>query len=288
MLWPYLKALSSLNSRVVIHVREHWPIGENRLQFNMIRKYLELYSDQIVAINDVSKFIVNVNNKTTVVYDPFNLGKSKPSKLVSSSENGFVKIVFVGGVQRIKGAHEVVRAFTENLMAKNLILTFYGLETLSTDFSGFKGIVKRVLGLFGYLSYSDKLKELIAKDDRIVIKPYSSNMTEVINNSDLLITYPTIPHALLPIAEFLSLGVPVVTALTEEAIEYSCKSDGVAYFKMNDYQEFTEVLVDTVSRLDFFKECATLGSTPICSKFDKELNMIKLNNAYKNVLNMGI
>ena len=54
--------------------------------------------------------------------------------------------------------------------------------------------------------------------------------------------FPTIPHAIIPIAESIYLGKPIISAETPEAIEYSNEGKGALLFKINDEEDFAKLL----------------------------------------------
>ena len=62
MLYPYLRIAKKKGVKTLIHVREHWELGEHQTQRNMAIDYIDKYSDKVIAINEYSASMVRNGN----------------------------------------------------------------------------------------------------------------------------------------------------------------------------------------------------------------------------------
>lgn len=290
MMYPYAIPAKKAKKKVIIHMREHWPKNQNQIQFNFAKKIIDKYSDKIIAINKTSSAILGLPNKTEIIYDWIdfeNRNEYVDFNLLFGANFKSLKIfLFLGGMQIIKGAHEVVQVFSENISDKNARLLFVGCEGKSYEnSSSFKGKIKTILRCIKLSVFSDKIKRMAQKDDRIVFIPTTNQVKSLIEQSNYLISFPTIPHAILPIAEAVYLGKPVISAKTPEAREYSNDGKSAVLFEMNNKEDFQEAIRYAIENESKLIELANTGSKIIQSTFDPIKNSLLLNNLYRKLLN---
>lgn len=73
----------------------------------------------------------------------------------------------------------------------------------------------------GYKVLSVKLQKMINRDNRIVCVPPTYAIKDIVEKSYCVLSYFTIPHANLALAESVILKTPIIAARTEESEEYS-------------------------------------------------------------------
>ena len=288
MMYPYSIPAYNLQRKVIIHVREHWPVKENIFQLNFARKIIKKYSNVVIAINKTSANIINLPHKTEIIYDWIDLNKRDKFidfKTIFGKEYKKLKVfLFLGGIQRTKGALQVVKVFYENLKYKDARLLFVGSDSKEILYVGWKGTLKKILHFFKIFTYSDKIKKIIQKDDRIICISTTNQVKSLFEQSYCTVVFPTIPHAIIPIAEAIYLGKPVLSAETPESLEYCNQGIGAKLFKINSIVEFQKEFIYMYNNEEIINKNAQLSSKHIQELFSKEKNSNKLNQLYNRIL----
>jgi glycosyltransferase involved in cell wall biosynthesis len=289
MMYPYAISAQNLGKKVIIHVREHWPKDENKYQFKIAHKVISKYTDKIIAINKSSAEIINLPHKTEIIYDWIDFENRDNfmdfEKIIGADHKLIKTFLFLGGMQKIKGALEVVEVFSEYIHKDNVRLLFVGCEDKNFDHKGYQAKIKSILRLIDRPVYSDKIKKIAQKDERIVFLPATNHVKSLIEQSFCLVSYFTIPHANLPIAEATWLGVPTISANTPESIEYCADAKSTLLFEINNKEEFKNTLLFAIRNEKFINTNASIKMTVIRDKFDPVNNSALLNKVYIDLLN---
>ena len=243
MMYPYAIPAKNADKKVIIHMREHWPKDQNVFQFKIAKTIIDKYSDIVVAINQTSSDILGLSKKTKIIYDWIDYENRDEyvdfNFLFGDNYKSLKIFLFLGGMQIIKGAFEVVKIFSENIADENARLLFVGSEGKDYEnTSTYKGKIKSILRMLGLSVFSDNIKHIAQQDDRIVFIPTTSQVRSLIEQSNFLISFPTIPHAILPIAESIYLKTPVISADTPEAREYSNNGKAAILYELNNKKAF--------------------------------------------------
>lgn len=287
MMYPYALPAHKLGKKVIIHMREHWPSNQHQIQFKIAQRMIDKYSNKIIAINKTSAEVIGLPQKTQIIYDWIDFDKRDEfinfKKLFGNDFKSLKIFLFVGGLQKIKGALEVIQIFYEQIHEKNARLLFVGCNEKCYDNRGYKAKIKALLRIMGLPVYSDKIKSIAQKDDRIVLIPSTYQIKSLIEQAFCLVSFPTIPHANLPIAEAIWLGKPIISADTPEAQEYSNNGESAILFKMNNKDEFKKALTYALENDTQIEESAKNGSKNIQLMFDSKRNSNLLNDAYKRL-----
>lgn len=287
MMYPYLKIANKLKIKTIIHLREHWPKNEHILQYYIAKKTIEKYADRIIAINNTSASMVNASNKTTIVYDWIDFSKRDEDfsfENIFGENYKYLKVfTFTGGIDEIKGTMEVVKTFSTRILDSNARLLILGTNT-NLIYTGFRGTIASYLSIFNYDTYSNRVKKMILNDSRIVCIPSTYALKQIIESSYCILSFFTIPHANLILAESICLGQIAIAASTPEAIEYSNNGESALLFKMNNLVEFAEKIEDLLIRYNEYKTKAKEGLEYNNFLFDPIRNSTILNNVYKSLL----
>ena len=288
MMYPYALPAYKLGKKVVVHVREHWPKGEHMIQFKIARRFIEKYSNKIIAINGTSAEIIGIPHKTEVVYNWVDFDDRNKNidlnKLFGEDVKSLKIILFLGGTQRIKGALEVVDVFSNQIHNKEARLLFVGCDKKEIDIQGFKGIIKNILHFFNYYTYSDKIKLIAQKDDRIIFLPSTNQVKSLIEQSYCVVSFFTIPHANSPIAEATWLGKPSIAVDTPEAKDYSDNGKAALLFNMNNKEEFKSKIIFALENEKLINYNAIDGMRNIQEKFDPAINSKLQNTIYMDLI----
>ena len=281
MLYPYLKTAKNKGCSTIMHIREHWPKSEHQNQMKKIGQYATKYADSIVAINKYSASLFpECKNKLTIIYDWIDLSErdeARPFKDIFGENQENIKVLlFTGGLAKIKGTLEVVKIFSEKIKGSEYRLLMMGAG-LDYRFSGLSGLIKKILMLTGWKPYGYQVVEAIKKDKRIVTIPATYNIVDFYRQSYCTVSYFTIPHANLALAEAIEIGTIAIAPKTEEAIEYSDNGTGALLFEINNPDDFVlkfSYLEDNYVKV---KNEVIKHSNAVKEMFSPELNIAKLN-----------
>jgi glycosyltransferase involved in cell wall biosynthesis len=289
MMYPYAFPAHTLGKRVVIHVREHWPKTEHKFQYRIARKIIQRYSDKIIAINETSKEIVQGSQKAQVVYDWIDFENRNENidfnKIFGSDFKSLKIFLFLGGIHNIKGSLEIFDVFSHKILSNDVRLLVVGCENKLLVYIGLRRIKKIILHLFNYYSYSDKAKLIAQKDDRIVFMPSTYHVKSLIEQSFCVVSFFTMPHGNLSLAESIWLGRPSIAADTPEAREYSVNGKAALLFKMNSKEEFENKILYALKNEESINKNAIDGKKIVRKKFDTVINSNLINNIYKDLVN---
>lgn len=287
MLYPYLRPAKGMGIKTIIHVREHWPKGEHKWQRNIALKHIDKFADHIVAINSYSASMLDFSSKPkTIVYDWIDLScryKEIPLSTIFNEDMTNKKVyLYMGGMQPIKGAYEVISSFSSVVTDPNARLLAMGIGKQGYS-TGWKGKIKKLLACLGWIPYTEKVMKIVNSDSRIRCIPGEYMINHIVQQAYCILSYFTIPHANLALAESIILGTPSIAADTKESREYSLQGRLTSLFKMNDISEFQERIkhFDDI-RSSLIKEINTHG-LDIAEMFDPESNAKRLNLIYKQL-----
>ncbi len=278
MLAPYLKIAKKNGYKTVIHLREHWPLNRHKKQLARIQSFIESCADQIIAINHYSASMVSTK-KASIVYDWIDLSNRyeyRPFDEIFCEDSSKLKVyLFLGGLQDIKGAAEVVDMFSKNIKDKDKRLLMVGVEP-NVNTTGLKNKVRYYLSKIGIEVYEYKVRRMISKDKRIVCIPASYALRHVMEQAYCILSFFTIPHANLAMAESIIVGTIPVAARTEESIEYSHGGELALLFELGSQDDFLVKLNDLDNNYDKIKRKISSNSHIIKKMFDKEYNVTTL------------
>lgn len=261
MLYPYLRVAKKLGIKTVIHVREHWPLEEHKVQLRWLQNNVRKYADRIVAINRYSAKMVNCPEKEiSIVYDWIDFSNRYKEHdlnvLFGEDMTGKKLYLYTGGMQPIKGCMEVLTTFTQ-IKEEDARLLALGVDGSQTD-----------------------LNTIIARDKRIVCMPAVYELKDLLEKCYCVLSFFTIPHANLTLAEAITLKVPVIAARTDESDEYSDGGRLAILFEMNDRVAFKKAIENFDKKRSELKTRLEEGSEGIALKFNKERN----EQVFRNVL----
>lgn len=275
-LFPYLKVTQKLGIKSVIHIREHWPSDQHQKQFRYIQQEILCRADRIIAINEYSaRMISPYLTKTTIVYDWIDFSERyeyRPFNEIFGEDVTQKKVyLYTGGMQGIKGAYEVVKTFSDKIKGNDSRLLILGIEK-NISLKGWKGKAKFILNKLGIPSYEYKVKSIIQNDSRIVCIPSTYYIRHIFEQAYCMLSYFTMPHANLAMAEAICLQLPCVAAETEESLEYSLNGELANLFPMNNMTVFADKILELDENYTEIKSKLAESSEFIVEKFNRERN----------------
>ena len=286
MLYPYLRIAKEAGIKTLIHIREHWPLDEHVIQLSWFQKNISKYADHIIAINEYSaQMVPNVEPKTTIIYDWIDFTdryvKYDMNKLLGEDVSDKKLFLYTGGMQYIKGAIEVLEGFSRTAHSDYRLIALGCNPEL--NLRGWRGFLKKLLLRLGYQIKSIRLANAIINDNRIKCIPSTYAIKDIIQQSYCVLSYFTMPHANLALAESIILKTPVLAAHTAESDEYSYKGKYAELFEFKNKNQFESKLSDIdlwrpnlINRLEE-------GSLKLADKFDRNRNAIKFRNILDNI-----
>ena len=283
MMYPYLSPAKKMGIKTYIHIREHWPEQEHKIQREIAVNSIIHNAFHIIAINRYSASIFrNVSERVTIVYDWIDMDIRfcyLPIETVMNENCNNLKIyLYTGGLQSIKGILEIVRTFHKSIKGENKRLLILGIPETNRSAKGIIGIIKNIFSIFGYKTYSQKVFDIIKEDTRIVCKPSVYDISHIMQQVYAMVSYFTIPHANLALAEGIIVGTPTIAALTDESLEYSNEGELALLFKLNNIDDFTSKWLSFDTKYDTLKRKISEDSSKIKEKFDSQRNIQILNN----------
>ncbi|HZL09026.1 MAG TPA: glycosyltransferase family 4 protein [Prolixibacteraceae bacterium] len=288
MMYPYAIHAHTLGRKVVVHVREHWPKGKHQIQFKIAKKLIQLYSDKIIAINATSAEMIGILPKTQVIYDWIDFENRDESidlrKIFGDDFKNLKIFLFLGGIHNIKGSLEIFEVIYNDISYKDIRLLVVGCQNKLIIYKRLRRIKKLILRFFNYYSYLEKAKSIAQKEERIVFIPSTYQVKSLIEQSFCVVSFFTIPHANLPLAEAIWLGKPSIAANTPEANEYSDGGKAALLFTMKDKDDFKNKILFALENEALINENAINGMSNIQEKFDPIRNSELLNKIYKKLV----
>jgi glycosyltransferase involved in cell wall biosynthesis len=288
MMYPYLILAHKLGKKSIIHVRENWPINEHKFQFKLAQSVMKKYADRIIAINEFAAKMIGVPNKTIIIYDWIDFqSRNKQTDFVNlfgEDAKSLKVFLFLGGTIWLKGALDVVDVFSSQVLTENVRLLLVGCDNKELDFHGCRGFIKKIFNYFNYNTYSNKVKLIAQRDDRIVFLPATYQVKSLMEQSFCLVSSFTIPHANLSLAESVWLGKPAIAAYTPEAKEYCNDGNAALLFEMNNKEQLKEKILFSLENEKFVSDNAINGMKIIQYKFDPLRNSLLLNNIYVDLI----
>lgn len=287
MLYPYLRLAKNLGCRTIIHVREHWPMNEHQIQFTIAKKNIYKYADHVIAINNYSaSMFPECRCKSSIIYDWIDFSerykKVDFNELFGEDASKLKVMLFTGGISEIKGSLEVVQTFSKYLKDSNYRLLIMG-DIFDSPNSKVLALVERFKMSVGSIPYRVRVKRAIEKDSRIFVIPPTYQIVDYIKNSYCMLSYFTIPHANLALAEAAILGLVTIAANTEESVEYTNGGNGAVLFEFNNIEDFVSKIYYTIANYDIIKCKVIENRSAITQLFDPSRNIKLLNNVCESV-----
>lgn len=285
MLYPYLKPAKESGCKTIIHIREHWPEKEHKWQRNKALSYISKYADEIIAINRFSASMLEAfGRKATIVYDWIDLStrfeEIPLDKIFNEDMKDKKTFLYLGGMQKIKGALEVLKAFN-SLPNNNYRLLALGIN-IQYQPTGLRRCVKELLKLLGFKSYSERVIDIAKSDKRIKCISGIYNIRHLYEQAYCVLSYFTIPHANLSLAESIICNTVNIAACNDESLEYSLEGDLAILYKENSYEDFLNKIKELESHFDDYQARMIEKSNRIEYMFEPKRNIEILNNIIKN------
>lgn len=296
MLYPYLRPAKEIGIKTFIHVREHWPENEHVNQRNIAISHIRKYADEIVAINAYSASMVeDADNHPVIVHDWIDMSKRyEPIDLnsVLGEDASEKKIyLYMGGMQLIKGVVQVVSAFSRCVEDKDSRLLVMGIDPSEQPIERKRSLLVRILRIL--LGRNKKkatrasIIDMINADSRIKCMPNTYMVGDLFRQAYCILSYFTIPHANLALAESIICGTVNVAAKTPESIEYSNNGELALLYEFGNEEKFAAAIQSLQEVHGQMKGKIHKGSYAVSEMFDRKRNSKILIELIDNILLNG-
>lgn len=270
LLCPYLRIAKANGRKTVIHIREHWSRGKHPLQFLFVRRMIDKWADRIIAINRYSASQLGAaQTKAEVVYDWIDMSDRYElmpySSVFGYDTSGLKVFLFVGGLNPIKGIHEIVDVF-HRFAGDDCRLLIVGNKPVNSP-----------------VRPMQKTLETIDADNRILSIPSTYKIRHLIEQAYCTVSFFTVPHANLFLAESLICKTPAIAALTEESYEYSEGGTLADLFPFRSKKAFLRALQMSDAEYDALKARVVASSDKIACMFDRQRNVSRWHEAIKEL-----
>ena len=223
--WAMAAKLSK--KKVIIHVREPLACGLIGFRRGIIRKTINKYCDQVISISYDNARRLDLQYKTTVVYDPVvTKNRSLSERKITNRE--FKYFVYLGGMARIKGFEQLVESL--DYLNEDVRIFFLGGESEYAN-NGLKRLVRQNLDPF-FLK-NKRLIEKLKKSEKIIYVGLIDDVFYYYESSIAAICPFSKPHASLPILEAFSVGKPVIVSDVTGMDELVDSTNGVFFKNSN-------------------------------------------------------
>ena len=295
MLYPYLRPAKKMGIKTAIHVREHWPEKEHIHQRNIAISHIRKYADEIVAINAYSaSMIEDAVHHPVIVHDWIDMSeRDEPIDLnnVFGEDVSQKKIyLYMGGMQHAKGPLQVISAFTRCVEDKDSRLLVMGIDPKQQFVEKKRSFPIRLLRLL--LRHKSKIDttrasiiDMINSDKRIRCMPNTYMVGNLFRQAYCNLSFFTIPHANLALAESIICGTVNVAAKTPESIEYSNNGELALLYEFGNEEDFAAKIHSLSKCYDQMIEKIRKGSCAVSEMFDRERNSKILNDLIDRTLN---
>ena len=286
MLYPYLIVKKKQGCKSIVHIREHWPANEHKLQRALAERVMNKYADCIIAINHFSACMFkSLTASTKVVYDWIDLdGRNQrfDMQTVFGEDVSDKKVfLFTGGYNPIKGTKEVIESFI-NIKDSKVRLLMLGVP-VPEQYNGIRKLKKILLNLQHKTSYMEKVIELINSDQRIKCIPVTYNIKQILEQSSCMLSFFTIPHANLAMAESIIAGTPVIAADTEESREYANHGQAALLYEFGNIEAFKDSIKYYLEHSSEVDDKCKKNQNKLQQVFDRKRNANVLNSIYANI-----
>ena len=260
--------------KVIYHIQEPISKGIFGLRYNFIRTEVEKYADKIIAISKDNKERINLPEKTEVVYNFIDIPE------VINLKNELKSILYVGGASKIKGYEILINSIPmiDKDIQLNLAGHFSKLKPLGT-------LKEFVYKLFYPSAYCLRAKLMtISKFDNVNIIGVFSSITNIIQESDLLISPFTVPHFSRPVIEAFAYGKPVVVSDVvgmDEVVEDQING---LIIKKNNANALADAINTLVNKPELLKKMGINGRSKAIELYSPKVNILKIEGIYNELI----
>ncbi len=295
VLYPSALELYSMGVPFVWHVREPSVDGLLGIRKKKISNALKTMPNKSIFICNADKKSWGNPNNGIVVYNFIDFEKFNPN-IDTTIDFGLdnsgktIYLLFLGGVNEIKGTHIILKAFNIVLKQnkeKKIKLIFAGGQYTKPNYFIYK-LATTVLPIFGWNSYTESLEKLIVRLDlekHIIRLPFVKEVAQLFKVSHIL-TFPSIrPHFARPIIEAGAMCLPVIGSNLGGVEELIIDGANGYLCPVNDYKYLASKINELIENPELMKQFGLNGNNIAIEKYNQQKNILEIVNVYNKILN---
>ena len=242
-LFLYLPVIKIFKPKIktVIHIRENIVHGYFGIRKYLISRIIENFSDSIICISEVEASILKIKSKKlNVIYNYVNI----PRDLKHITYNGFLKVGFLGGLQKIKCTLEVLKAIS--IYPEKIELMILGAN--EDDLNKMK---------FNDPNYYNQIKPLISKlkqEKKLVVFKKTTKPLFYLNECNTVLFLARLPHFPRPVFEGWMLGKPVIYYNSDFQSEHLNNNNLIELNEINENEILKKLLILNKSYEEFLNK----------------------------------
>jgi glycosyltransferase involved in cell wall biosynthesis len=295
VLFPSALELSAMEIPFVWHVREPSIKGLFGIRKRKIQNALKSLPNKTIYICNSDKTSWGNPANGIVVYnfidfDKFNLSIQLTLDVNIDTSGDTINILFLGGVNKVKGAHIMLKAFDIILKEnseKKINLIFAGGKYSKPNYFIYK-IASTILPLLGLCTYTQYLEREIKRlklEIYIIRLPFIKDIAQIFKVCHLLV-FPSIrPHFARPIIEAGAMCLPVVGSNLGGVDELINNGENGFLCPPNNYKCFANKVNYLINNPLQMKNIGFNGNKIAFEKYNQQINILKILDVYKNILN---
>lgn len=236
------KIAQSMNIESICFHRETYAKGFFGIRTKVIKFQLSNHFKKVVFISQYDlKQSGEMKSRTFVVTDKVKLNEYEENQidasLVRTVDDNTIKLLYVGGMNRLKGAHILIKALAKCEDNIHLIFLQYGGNKRKKQFSDC-GTLRAKIRYLIKKDYTARVLSLIDKNQmwhRVHFIPTTTIMAPIIKKCDIVVFPSTLPHQARPIYESGAAKKPIIITESPNISEFV--EDGIngLTFKNGDY-----------------------------------------------------
>jgi len=254
------KIAQSMNIETICFHRETYIKGLLGIRTKVIKYQLSNYFDKVVFISQYDlEQSGKMNAKTFVVTDKVILNEYKDEKNnfnpLSSLSDKVIKILYTGGMNKLKGAHIIIKALAKCERNVHLIFLQYDGSKRKKRFSDCKSLKAKIRFLIRR-DYTAKVLGLIDRYnlwDRIHFFKATAEVAPFFKNCDIVVFPSTSPHQARPIYEAGAARKPIIITESPNIAEFIENGKNGLTFENGDYRALA-LAIDKLATNSSLKE----------------------------------
>lgn len=225
------------NIRTVCFDRETFQKGFLGIRTSIIKKWMSNYFDKVVFISkyDFSQMDDGCGCEKIIIYDKVDLKCYEIKDRMDLIDEENVRILFLGGISRIKGSHILIEA-ARILQNEKIEFFLVGDEASLITPMTWKDSIASKLKLTS-LALTKAAYHRIDNKEHIHFIPPSVRPEEYYLNSDIVVFPSTVAHQARPVYEAGAARKPIIISDFIETKEFCEDKRNVICFKACDYKD---------------------------------------------------
>lgn len=255
--------IKKMGIKTICFHRETYAKGLFGIRTTFIKESLKNFFDGVafISYNDLHETGKTVGS-SRVITDKVDCSNYSLDDEINNKQNAILtkdafKIIYLGGVSKLKGAHVIIKALSR-IKNKNVKLLFLQFETKKRrkKIGDCKTAFHKIKFLLG-LDYEAYILKLIDKNklwERIDFIPAVLEPEKYILASDLVVFPSTEPHQARPLYEAGMAKKPIIITDFKQTSEFAIDGFNSLTFKNGNYKELANIILKLENDSDLYND----------------------------------